>query len=309
MKVAIAADFRDLFRPLTDKELEQAKANNLADPEHERIPPVVVWQCGKDWLIVDGHHTHKIRENLRVGGKPVRVRYHKMEFEDRAAALAYAIHAQIGRRNLDASQIAMALAKLPKARRGPKVDEELPANLPETTDGELSANLHLIPTREQLASEAGISGRTLKHADKVNSSGAQAVKDAVVAGEISVSDASAVADLPKSEQVEALNKVKRGKAKTLKQAVDYGKCPNCRGGRWTEDENGVACARCHHPHGEPVGDVDGNRIKIQRSKTIKTVEALMRAFDDLHALVPRKKEHTESLTYCKALLAAAKAWK
>lgn len=207
MKVAIAADFRDLFRPLTDKELAQAKANNLADPEHERIPPVVVWQCGKDWLIVDGHHTHKIRENLRVGGKPVKIRYHKMEFADRAAAMAYAIHAQIGRRNLDASQIAIALARLPKAPRGPK------------GVGELSANWHETPSRGQLAAEAGVGERTLKRADKVNDHGAQAVKDAVVAGEVSVSDASSVADLPKSEQVEALKKVKRGKAKTLKQAA------------------------------------------------------------------------------------------
>lgn len=298
MKVSIAADFRDLFRPLTPSELEQAKANNLSDPEHERIPPVVVWQCGKDHVIVDGHHTHQIRMNLRVDGKPVRVRYHKMEFPDRQAALAYAIHAQIGRRNLDPSQIAMALAKLPKASAGRKPQGEIPANLPELT------------TRENLAAEAGISDRTLRHADKVNAHGAEAVKDAVVAGDVSVSDASAVADLPKSEQTAALKKVKAGKAKTLKSAaVDYGKCPNCAGTRWSTDDSGVACSKCHHPHGEPVGDVDGDRIKIQRSKTIKTAEALMRAFDDLHMLLARKKEHDAAIKGCKELLATAKAWK
>jgi hypothetical protein len=298
MKVSIAADFRDLFRPLTDSELEQAKANNLSDPDHERIPPVVIWQCAKDWLIVDGHHTHTIRMNLRVNGKPVKIRYHKMEFADRAAAMAYAIHAQIGRRNLDASQIAMALAKLPKSPRGPKGDGELLANWQET------------PTREQMAEDAGIGRRTMARADKVEASGAEAVKDAVVAGDVKVSDASAVADLPKSEQTAALRKVKAGKAKTLKAAAaNYGKCPNCAGTRWTEDDSGVACTKCHHPHGESVGEVDGDRIKIQRSKTVKTAEALMRAFDDLHMLLARKKEHDAAIKGCKELLATAKAWK
>ncbi|HEY4721527.1 MAG TPA: hypothetical protein VII92_06745, partial [Anaerolineae bacterium] len=274
MKVAISGDFRDLFRPLTETELEHAKASNLADPEHERIPPVVVWQCGKEWLIVDGHHTHKIRETMRVGGKPVKVRYHKMAFSDRQTAMAYAIHAQIGRRNLDASQIAMALAKLPKATRGPK------------GDGELFANLQKTPNREQLAEEAGIGQRTMAHADKVHAHGAQSVKEAVVSGDVSVSDASAVADLPKSEQTAALKKVKQGKAKTLRAAIDYGKCPNCAGTKWTEDDTGLACSKCHHPHGEPTGGIDDDRVTTQRQKTVKTVEALLRAFDDLHLMLP-----------------------
>jgi hypothetical protein len=205
MKVSIAPDFRDLFRPMTAEEYEQAKANNQADPNHERIPPVVVW----DGIVIDGHHTHRIRESLRDGeGKPVKIRYAKMEFSDRQAAMAYAIHAQIGRRNLDPSQIAMALAKLPKAPRGPK---ELVANLLET------------PNRDELAKEAGVSRRTVQHADKVTEQGAKAVQDAVVAGDVSVSDAAAIVDLPKGEQAKAVKEVKAGKAKTLKAAAKKGK--------------------------------------------------------------------------------------
>lgn len=205
MKVTIAPDFRDLFRALTPEEFEQAKANNQTDPDHERIPPVVVW----DGIIIDGHHTHRIRESLRTAdGKPVKIRYAKMEFPDRQAAMAYAIHAQIGRRNLDPSQIAMALAKLPKATRGPK---------------ELVANLQEIKSREQLAEEAGIGRRTLASADKVTEQGAKAVQTAVVAGDVSVSDAAAIVDLPKDEQAKAVKAVKSGKAKTLKAAVKTSK--------------------------------------------------------------------------------------
>lgn len=207
MKVTIAPDFRDLFRPLTKEEIEHATLNNLDDPKHERIPPVVVWKVSTDWIIVEGHHTHKIRENLRVNGKPVTIRYHKMDFPDRDSALAYAIRAQLGRRNLDASQIAMALAKLPKAKRGKKPSDEFPVNLPE------------IQTREELAAESGISSKTLGFADKVEATGAKPIKAAVAAGDVSVSDAAAIADLPKREQTAALAKVKRGEAKTLKEAA------------------------------------------------------------------------------------------
>lgn len=89
---------------------------------------------------------------------------------------------------------------------------------------------------------------------------------------------------------------------------DYGKCPNCAGTKWAKDDDGVTCARCHHPHGEPTGGADDDRVSIQRSKTIKTVEALMRAFDDLNMLLARPM-HGEAITSCKALLKTAKAWR
>lgn len=90
---------------------------------------------------------------------------------------------------------------------------------------------------------------------------------------------------------------------------DYGKCPNCAGTKWDEDEDGVSCVKCHHPHGEPLGDVDDDRLKTQRQKTVKTVEALMRAFDDLQVMLGRKALHDESISACKRLLTIAKGWK
>jgi hypothetical protein len=92
------------------------------------------------------------------------------------------------------------------------------------------------------------------------------------------------------------------------EPVDYGKCPNCRGTKWTEGDDGVACAKCHHPHGECTGGVDDDRLATQRQKTVKTVEAAMRAFDDLMAMKSRK-EHGEAIVACKGLLQIAKRWK
>ncbi len=92
------------------------------------------------------------------------------------------------------------------------------------------------------------------------------------------------------------------------EAADFGTCPNCNGKKWTEDEFGAVCAKCNHPHGEPVGDQDEDRIGTQRAKTVKTVEALMRAFDDLNRLMP-KEWHLEAMASCKYLLKSARGWK
>ena len=92
------------------------------------------------------------------------------------------------------------------------------------------------------------------------------------------------------------------------ETVDYGKCPNCLGTKWEEDEFGVSCVKCGHPHGEPAGDVDKERITTQRQKTVKTAEALMRAFDDLNRL-QSSTSHEGAVKLCKAALQIAKSWK
>ena len=85
-------------------------------------------------------------------------------------------------------------------------------------------------------------------------------------------------------------------------------CPNCGSTAWEEDDEGVSCSKCHHPFGEPIGDVDEQRMQIQRQKTVKTIEALMRAFDDLQRMKTRR-EHKQVIDTCKSLLKTAQEWK
>lgn len=91
---------------------------------------------------------------------------------------------------------------------------------------------------------------------------------------------------------------------------DLGKCPNCAGKRWKKQEDGATvCKKCGHSHGEPVGERDLDRIGDQRAVTVKTVEAAIRAFDDLNMLQAKPDEHTEAIASCKFLLKTAKGWK
>lgn len=99
------------------------------------------------------------------------------------------------------------------------------------------------------------------------------------------------------------------------EAQDYGKCPNCASTKWTADEFGASCAKCHHPHGEPLGDSDETgeaskteRAKVMRLKLIKTVEACQRAVDDMNDLVKRPVEHKQGEELTKQLLRLAKGW-
>ncbi len=91
------------------------------------------------------------------------------------------------------------------------------------------------------------------------------------------------------------------------EPADLGKCPVCAGVKWIDGEDGVVCKKCNQPHGEP-GDSDEDLLKTQRAKTVKTAEALIRAFDDLQTMKARP-EYDEAILRTKQLVAIARGWK
>ncbi len=127
-----------------------------------------------------------------------------------------------------------------------------------------------------------------------------------------------LARVPEEKRQEVLDAVTESGSRPTAAAIrkaskdtepDYGKCPVCGGTKWEDDAgDGMVCSKCCQPHGEPAGEVDDDWLKTQRQKTVKTVEALMRAFDDLQAM-KAKAEHGEAITACKGLLKMAKEWK
>lgn len=90
---------------------------------------------------------------------------------------------------------------------------------------------------------------------------------------------------------------------------DLGKCPNCGKSKWNKTDYGTACQGCGHPHGEPRGDPDEERVNIQRLKIKKTIQALMRAVDDMDELIRRPAVHKQILDGCKWMLGELEIWK
>jgi hypothetical protein len=177
----------------------------------------------------------------------------------------------------------MLAARLVKNSHGGDRKSDQGANLP-------------LETVANVAEKFNVSERTVKAAKEVLDSGSKKLIEAVKNGDVSAS---------------AAEKVIRKEAKladSRKKKTDYGKCPSCAGEKWSENEDGVYCSKCKHPHGEPAGDIDEGRLATQRSKTIKTIEALMRAFDDINLMHP-KADHKEAMTSCKRLIVIAKGWK
>ena len=96
---------------------------------------------------------------------------------------------------------------------------------------------------------------------------------------------------------------------TATEAPDMGPCPNCGQTKWVEDEEGDwDCAKCHHPFGEPAGDRDEGLFRTQRSKTVKTAEALIRAFADLNRFSPAA-DYKAIIDGARTYIRIAKDWK
>ena len=314
----ISTRLKKLLPSLTDEERKQLKANIEADGRV--TDPILYWHDGKKNLVVDGMHRFDI---ARRGGLP-----YKTEPMEIAGAIEdvelWMLNRQLGRRNLLSPQAIRKLRgelynRLKGAQGGDHTSEK--AN---SQNDSLLGN-----AAEEVAEKAGVSPATaVRDGARVEAleKCAPSIQKGVESGQVKVSDAD-VKTLSKLNPIHQNNiaaDLRKGQAKTVKEAMEkrkikqpgqkkktaknYGKCPNCVGTKWTEDEDGVVCAKCGHPHGEPAGDADEDRVKTQRQKTTKTAEALQRAFDDLQHMKART-EYDKAIKACKGLLAIARGWK
>jgi len=89
-----------------------------------------------------------------------------------------------------------------------------------------------------------------------------------------------------------------------------GQCPNCGHTKWSEDEHGKVCAKCQHPHGEPVGNEDAGEEgwKGQRTKARKDFERGLRSLDDLHELKPNLPLHGEVIDHTQKVMELLNKW-
>lgn len=280
-------EFQSLLPPGSDAERAELHANIVADQRF--TDPLIVWL--NHGIVVDGQTRFDIWQNELACSDDIQPEIVEKSFESRDHVKAWMIRHQAGRRNWNASQRAMMAAEL--------------ATLP------VGANQHGgkegsgIPL-PSAAKEMNVSVDSVKQARKVKADGSSSLNAAVTNGSVSVNDAAHIVDLPKSEQTKAVNAVKAGKAKTVTQAAKPKPSTTIdpEAAR-VEAITGKPPKTIREPGDE--SESDPQLFKLQKSKAVKTVEALMRAFDDLNGLHPHR-GHATAIESCKALLRTAKEW-
>jgi len=233
MKLTIDPEFKALIPPLAPEELAQLEANIIRDGCRE--PLVVahikpshykcydehnitcepkskcslraddgVWKCEScghnprrldDPTLIDGHNRYEICTKHGIEFQAI-----AMEFDDRDAVEIWIIENQTGRRNLAVIDKIPLLerkreivAKQAKERqKGGQGGVLLKGNLPEAKE----------QTRDTLAAEIGVSGKTYEALRTVSNEGTEELKQAVRDKKIGASTAAEIAHLPADTQKE-----------------------------------------------------------------------------------------------------------
>jgi len=253
------------------------------------------------------HGRHRLEAYISLGRTHIPAIVHKL---DKLHAELAEIDENLERKSLTAVEEAKALARRkeiyealhPETKRGA-------VGRRGSGKGETVSESDKLSFSDDTAAHTGTTSRTVERAvelgNKITDAAATQLHGTKVAN--NKAELKKLAALDEDEQLRVAKKIGDGKAKTVDQARGRGKCPVCAGAKWTEGKDDVTCQKCGHPHGEPAGDVDDDRLKTQRQKTVKTAEALMRAFDDLQCMKARK-EHAKVIVDCKGLLKIAKGW-
>jgi hypothetical protein len=195
-ELTIDREFDELCPALSDDEERLLEQSLLADG---CLHSIITW-ANHDDTVLDGHNRYRLCKKHGI-----KFQTKRLKIDSRDDAREWIIRQQIGRRNLDASQRAMLAAKLVNSQAG----------------GDHRANLHGEITAEKAAEEFNVSDRSVKAARKVIEHGSKPLQRAVESGEVAVSAAAVVSELPKSEQSKLVDKGPEAvaeKAKKLKAA-------------------------------------------------------------------------------------------
>jgi len=186
----------DLFPMMSDECFQNLKADILAHGQREDI---TVWKG----QLVDGRH--RLRACAELGIEP-----QIAELMDETDPVAWAISHNLHRRHLSPSQLAMVADKVrgiydkesaatKKATEGRPSKNKPKANLPEDKKPAKQS-------RDKAAEAVGVSGKLADAAKKVRAKGTEELQQAVESGEVSVTAAALVADLPAEKQTEIVSR-------------------------------------------------------------------------------------------------------
>jgi N6-adenosine-specific RNA methylase IME4 len=170
----------NVFPMMTSDELS-ALAEDIK--EHGLMHPIILW--GDDGPVLDGRNRLTACKQAKVD--PV---FEIWEFDDDASAERFVVSQNLHRRHLNTGQKAMAAARLANMRQGSRTD--------------------LSPKDETSQAEAAemmtVGKRSVERANKILSRGVPELVHVVDTGQVTVSVAAAVSDLPDDEIEAALKR-------------------------------------------------------------------------------------------------------
>lgn len=164
--------------------------------EHGQREPIVLHKG----LILDGRHRYAACQTLGIEPRT-------MEWagsDDADEIEAYVNSLNLHRRHLTESQRAMIAARRANMRQGARTDLQPSANLPEVSQEEAAKRYH-------------VSERSVRHASALQKKAAPELVQAVDRGEIPVSTAAKLVDLPKDRQRALATAGKKAATKSAKQ--------------------------------------------------------------------------------------------
>ena len=201
MEITIDSEFKALIPPLAADELRQLEDNILRDGCRD---PLVLWKG----ILIDGHNRHEICTRHGLPFETV-----EMVFDDREAAELWMIGNQMGRRNIENIDKVPLLERKREIlavqandrQKGGQGGVLLKENLPKANE----------QTRDAVAAEIGVSGKTYDALRKVSNEGTEELKQAVRDKKVGASTAANIAQLPAETQREV---VAQGEAAILREA-------------------------------------------------------------------------------------------
>ena len=152
--ITIDPEFQNLIRPLAEKEREELRASLS---RCGLLSPLIVWKTEGKTILVDGHNRLSLWKDHKGFNEESELKTHELPFSSKGVAKEWIIKNQLGRRNLSPADYKLLVGQLYNQRK--------------TTQGgdkkSKGKTCTLINTAEQIASETGVSPRTVKSAGKL----------------------------------------------------------------------------------------------------------------------------------------------
>ena len=170
--IKVREDFKALIPPLSAEEYSQLEQNCLEEGIRD---PLVLWGD----TLIDGHNRYEIAQKHNLAFKTVN---HK--FENEAAAKAWIIRNQFGRRNLSAYDRSVLALKLK-----PVISEKAKERQATHTEQGYQKSDKAEHTAKELAKVAGVSHDTIHKVEAINEKASEETKRLVREGILSINQA------------------------------------------------------------------------------------------------------------------------